>query len=115
MNRTGLHRSPASRRSLVFSAVAVLASFVLAACSSPAPASAPKLAPTPASAVTHELLPNPGAENGSASPTGWTNRRFGANSSFFTWVSDGGHSGSRSLRVDTTAATKGDGKWVFTP
>ena len=61
------------------------------------------------------MIANPGAEtNTNNLPTGWTSGGWGTNTTTFTYGSTG-HTGSHSLKVQTTAYTSGDAKWFFTP
>jgi len=61
------------------------------------------------------LIANPGAEtNVSNVPTGWTSGGWGTNTTAFTYGTTG-HSGTHSLKAQTTAYTSGDAKWYFTP
>ena len=54
---------------------------------------------TPPACQWHNLLDNPGFENGSAMPKGWSPVRPGASDMIFTWDEEVAHSGSRSVRI----------------
>jgi peptidoglycan/xylan/chitin deacetylase (PgdA/CDA1 family) len=61
---------------------------------------------------------NAGAEDPVASgdaATGWSEDGWGTSTRQFTRPGTGAHSGSYSLRVDVTAYTDGDAKWMPTP
>ena len=79
-----------------------------------ATATSPPVPITSSNAPPTQLVVNPSVEIGSAAPSGWTSRIFGANTTAFTWSATG-HTGTRSLRIDTTARTSGDAKWYFAP
>src|SRR6185312_13440881 len=64
------------------------------------------------------LISNPSVETvdptNSSLPQGWLKGGWGTNTSNLTYPTNG-HSGSRSVKVMTTAYTNGDAKWYFTP
>lgn len=67
-------------------------------------------------AIGDELLLNPGLELADgAKPLGWSSDAWGVNSAQFTYPSTGAHSGTRSVRVDMSSYTSGDGKWMPDP
>jgi peptidoglycan/xylan/chitin deacetylase (PgdA/CDA1 family) len=59
------------------------------------------------------LIQNPSLENLGASgdPVGWTRNGWGTNTAAYSVVA--GVDGARAVRVDMTAYTSGDAKWVF--
>jgi len=65
------------------------------------------------------LVPNASLEAvnpaNSALPAGWQNGGWGTNTTAFSYPTSGAHTGSRSVKVQTTAYTNGDAKWYFTP
>ncbi|WP_433206618.1 polysaccharide deacetylase family protein [Dactylosporangium sp. CS-047395] len=58
------------------------------------------------------LIANPSVEtaNGSA-PSGWTSSTWGTNTTAFTYLSSGAHTGSRAVKTQITKYTSGDSKW----
>jgi peptidoglycan/xylan/chitin deacetylase (PgdA/CDA1 family) len=80
---------------------------------SPTPVT-PSPTPTPvSSSVANPSLETPDALN-SATPANWQNNAWGTNTSNFSYLSTG-HTGNRSVGVQTTSYTSGDAKWFFTP
>lgn len=66
-------------------------------------------------ALGTNLISNASAEtNANNLPTGWTSGGWGTNTTTFTYAPTG-HTGTHSLKVQTTAFTNGDAKWYFTP
>jgi peptidoglycan/xylan/chitin deacetylase (PgdA/CDA1 family) len=71
----------------------------------------PMPVPAPSGA---ELVKNSGAETASGvNPATWSQNAWGTNTSRFSWVSGGAHSGTKSLRVEVTSHQSGDAKWLF--
>ncbi len=71
--------------------------------------------PSRVMAVAPNLIDNPSVETASGSvPTGFRPDTWGTNTSTFSYPNEG-HTGTHSLRVDTTAYTNGDAKWQFAP
>ena len=67
-----------------------------------------------ASAQTVNLVPNPSLETASgSSPLSWATGQWGTNTTTFTYLT-GGHTGSKSIKVQTTKYTSGDAKWYYT-
>jgi len=73
----------------------------------------PVVVPPPTSG---NLVANPSMEvaNGSA-PASWQSGGWGTNTTSFSYVTNGGHTGSASAKVNTTSYTSGDAKWYFSP
>jgi peptidoglycan/xylan/chitin deacetylase (PgdA/CDA1 family) len=46
-------------------------------------------------------------------PISWNQQKWGTNNATFQYLNNGGHTGTRSLRVDITSYTNGDAKWYF--
>ena len=62
------------------------------------------------------LIANPSMETANgAAPANWQKDGWGTNTSSYTYVTNGGHSGTASALVKTTAYTSGDAKWYFNP
>ena len=62
------------------------------------------------------VVPNPSLETVSGSaPASWNKESWGTNTSTFTYIATGGHTGTHSLKVQTTKYTDGDAKWYFNP
>src|SRR5690606_22114350 len=61
------------------------------------------------------LVPNPGVELGTSSPSSWFQIEFGPGDATHTWVSGGAHSGNRSVRTEyVNAPGAGSGAaWSF--
>jgi hypothetical protein len=63
------------------------------------------------------LINNPSVEivdpANSALPQSWAQSRWGTNTTSFTWVTGGAHTGNRFTRIAMTAYTNGDAKWIF--
>jgi peptidoglycan/xylan/chitin deacetylase (PgdA/CDA1 family) len=72
--------------------------------------------PMTAHAATTNLIANPSAEtaDSTGTPAGWLQGQWGSNTTQFSYATDG-HTGSRSLKVTTSAYTSGDAKWYFAP
>jgi len=62
------------------------------------------------------LIANPSMEtaNGTA-PAGWQTDNWGANTANFSYVTNDGHTGTNSAKVQITSYTDGDAKWYFNP
>lgn len=69
---------------------------------------------TGASAADTNLIGNPSLETAASStrPSGWTSDYWGTTTSTFSYATTG-HTGSRSIRVETTSYTSGDAKWYY--
>ncbi|MEK7152862.1 MAG: carbohydrate binding domain-containing protein, partial [Patescibacteria group bacterium] len=67
----------------------------------------------PAHAETGNLLANPSVETdgGAGLPANWAGNSWGANTTALAYSTEG-HTGSKSLRIDMTAHTDGDAKWM---
>jgi len=63
-------------------------------------------------AAATNLIQNPSAETGTATPTSWTKGKWGTNTATFKYPAPG-IDGAKSMRIDMTAYTTGDAKWVF--
>lgn len=63
------------------------------------------------------LIINPSMETAASGslPANWSTDKWGTNSTTFSYPSMDAHSGSRSVRVQTTSYTSGDAKWVHKP
>jgi len=65
------------------------------------------------------LVPNPSVETVDAldntKPLHWQPGAWGANTTQFTYLTNGAHAGSRALQTKVTAYTDGDAKWYFDP
>lgn len=69
-----------------------------------------------ASAAGTNLIANPSFEtttNGST-PDQWASNSWGTNTSKFTYLTTG-HTGTKSVKTETTSYSSGDAKWAFTP
>ncbi|MFC4045934.1 polysaccharide deacetylase family protein [Dactylosporangium siamense] len=62
------------------------------------------------------LIANPSVETAAnaTTPTAWQTGAWGTNATTFSYLSTG-HSGTRSVKVQTTSYTDGDAKWYFAP
>jgi glucose/arabinose dehydrogenase len=61
-----------------------------------------------------ELVTNGGLELGTlTTPTGWYTGGYGTNNRLFSYISTGALTGQKSVKVDITSYTSGDGKWIF--
>ncbi|WP_327003223.1 polysaccharide deacetylase family protein [Dactylosporangium sp. NBC_01737] len=62
------------------------------------------------------LIANPSVETAASAttPTAWQTGAWGTNATTFSYLNTG-HSGTRSVKVQTTSYTSGDAKWYFTP
>jgi peptidoglycan/xylan/chitin deacetylase (PgdA/CDA1 family) len=71
------------------------------------------------SVPTNNLFSNPSMEtadpNNAALPLGWQSNAWGTNTSTFTYLNSGAHTGSKALQVKTTKYTDGDAKWFSNP
>lgn len=68
-------------------------------------------------AVGPNLIANPSAETAVVAnqPDNWVKGGWGTNTATHTYVTNDGHTGTCSLRVDLTAHTSGDAKWFANP
>lgn len=65
---------------------------------------------------TGNLVPNPSVETATAGqPQNWQSSKWGTNTTTFSYLSSGAHTGSHAVKVQTTKYTSGDAKWYFTP
>ncbi|WP_327008631.1 polysaccharide deacetylase family protein [Dactylosporangium sp. NBC_01737] len=62
------------------------------------------------------LIANPSLETAAnaTTPASWQSGAWGTNATTFSYLSTG-HSGTRSVKVQTTSYTDGDAKWYFAP
>ena len=62
------------------------------------------------------LITNPSLETAAnaTTPASWQSGAWGTNATTFSYLSTG-HSGTRSVKVQTTSYTDGDAKWYFAP
>jgi peptidoglycan/xylan/chitin deacetylase (PgdA/CDA1 family) len=69
--------------------------------------------------VSSNLVPNPSVEtadpNNASVPLDWQSNSWGTNTTAFSYLTTGGHTGKRAVQVKTTKYTDGDGKWFFNP
>ncbi len=65
-----------------------------------------------ASAAGENLIINPSVETGATLPDSWSTGNWGANTAAFTYPT-AGLVGARAVRVEMSAHTDGDAKWVF--
>jgi peptidoglycan/xylan/chitin deacetylase (PgdA/CDA1 family) len=77
------------------------------------------VAVTVSNATSSNLVPNPSLEtadplNGTQ-PLNWRTDSWGTNTSSFSYLNSGAHSGSKSVQTKVTAYTDGDAKWYFDP
>ncbi len=63
---------------------------------------------------TSGVIPNSGFEEGSASPTGWSQGRWGSNTAVFTYPATGS-GGGKAAKVTLSNRVTGDAKWYFAP
>jgi peptidoglycan/xylan/chitin deacetylase (PgdA/CDA1 family) len=64
------------------------------------------------------LIPNPSVETTDATGTGplnWQTGKSGTNTTTFTYNTNGGYTGSKSLNVNMTSRTSGTAHWNYTP
>jgi peptidoglycan/xylan/chitin deacetylase (PgdA/CDA1 family) len=62
------------------------------------------------------IIPNNSVESSTGNlPTGWVEDSWGTNTTKFTYLSNSGHTGSHSVRVQMTKYTNGDAKWHVDP
>jgi peptidoglycan/xylan/chitin deacetylase (PgdA/CDA1 family) len=66
-------------------------------------------------ALGPNLVANPSMETGTTTPTGWLTDKWGTNTATFTYKTNSGYQGTRSVYVNMTQHTSGDAKWYFTP
>lgn len=74
----------------------------------------PTPTPTPIdTGPSGEMVPNPGAEQGSGTtPTGWSRDDWGSNTRAITWTTDA-HTGTHALQVTISNWMDGDAKWTY--
>jgi hypothetical protein len=60
-----------------------------------------------------ELITNGGLELWTTAPTGWYTWGYGTNNRTFSYISTGALTWQKSVKVDITTYTSGDGKWIF--
>ncbi len=70
---------------------------------------------TPPTPTADIVIPNGSVETGTMLPTGWQSGSWGTNTSAFQYVTNDGHTGSKSLKVTVSNYTDGDAKWFFDP
>ncbi len=63
---------------------------------------------------TSGFVPNSGFEEGSTSPTGWSQGRWGSNAAVFTYPVTGS-GGGKAAKVTLSNKVSGDAKWYFAP
>ncbi len=86
---------------------------------SPTPTSTPipTATTTPTPTIGPNQVLNPSLENENPSninlPNNWNKQKWGINTSSFQYVKTNGHTGTHSVRVNTSAYTTGDAKWFF--
>jgi peptidoglycan/xylan/chitin deacetylase (PgdA/CDA1 family) len=69
-----------------------------------------------ASAAGPNLIANQSVETSTNGvPTGWTNGKYGTNTTTFSYLNTGCQNGTSCLNISTSAYTSGDAKWFFTP
>ena len=73
----------------------------------------PDTPPAPQPQPGTELIPNNSVENGSTQPDGWVSNAWGNTAAKFSYVTNGGADGRKSVQVDVTSGTTGDSKWYF--
>lgn len=65
------------------------------------------------------LIANPSFETPSSAnpnqPAGWSQGGWGTNSAAFTYITNGGRTGTHSAQVQISSYTSGDAKWYFAP
>lgn len=70
-------------------------------------------------ATNGNMITNPSVEtadpNNAAIPLAWQSDNWGTNKTTFSYLTTGGHTGSRAVQVKTTSYTDGDAKWSFNP
>lgn len=64
---------------------------------------------------TTDVIPNGSVETGGTSPSLWQNSKWGTNTPTFSYVTNDGYTGNRSLKVTMNGYTDGDAKWFFDP
>lgn len=78
--------------------------------------SAPVTPPTTPPATPGNLIANPSFETASGNdPANWTPGSWGTNNASFTYVTNDGHTGVASAKVQIGSYTDGDAKWYFAP
>jgi len=82
--------------------------------SQPVTISVNNVAPVGANIIPNASLETPDPANSNA-PQGWTAGGWGINTTAFSYVTNDGQAGSRSVKIQTTAYTNGDAKWYATP
>lgn len=82
---------------------------------SPTPTPTPTPSPSPSSSPVVNVVANPSFETGTTQPTSWTHQSWGTMTKAFTYLTNQAKTGTKSAKVEITAHTDGDAKWVFTP
>lgn len=77
---------------------------------------APVVSVTPPPNTDGNLVSNPSFETASGgNPVNWQTGNWGSNSSAFSYLSGDGHTGTHSVKIQTTSYSSGDAKWFFNP
>lgn len=63
--------------------------------------------------ITNPSLEIPNPTNNQ--PNNWQSSSWGANSTTFSYIASGAHSGNRAVQTKVTSYTSGDAKWYFDP
>jgi peptidoglycan/xylan/chitin deacetylase (PgdA/CDA1 family) len=64
--------------------------------------------------ITNSSLETPDPANAQL-PQGWSHMGWGTNTATYTYVKNGGHTGTHNAKIQITAYTDGDAKWFFNP
>jgi peptidoglycan/xylan/chitin deacetylase (PgdA/CDA1 family) len=76
----------------------------------------PVVPTAPTAPATDNLVTNPSFETSDGTdPTDWVQDSWGTNTATFSYVQNGGHTGTHSAKVVVSNYTDGDAKWYFTP
>lgn len=70
---------------------------------------------TPITPTPDSTVPNGSVETGSTTPTSWQSSSWGTNAPAFQYVTNDGHTGSKSVKVTMNNYQSGDAKWFFDP
>lgn len=74
------------------------------------------VAVTPPANTDGNLISNPSFETANGNnPATWQSGGWGTNTTAFSYVTNDGHTGTHSAKVQTTSYTNGDAKWYFNP
>lgn len=66
--------------------------------------------------VVSNLVANPSVESStSGQPTGWQHDNWGTNTPSFSYITNDGHNGTKSVKVAISNYSSGDAKWYFNP